>query len=181
MLWDDRAVKTITSSAEECGPVNAEKVQAAVRTTLAGWSSLMEQAIIERLAQDRAPDQAAPVYFLVCPERQSIWLPEGEEPLLPKGVALSGVAPSDWAAIDWDAFDPLAVVNREVLAWLADRWAAACGPERFGPAFAYHADPMGYRSDQPPREPLYDLARKAWVREELPLRSASQPGDSIPF
>jgi len=161
--------------------VNAEGLRAAVTTSLAGWNSLAEQAIIKQLAQYRAPGQTSPVYFLVCPERQSIWLPEGEEPILPKGVALSGVDPSDWAGIDWDALDALAVVNDELLAWLADRWAAAGGPERFGPAFAYHADPMGYRSYEPPREPLYDLALRAWVREELPSGRTSQPGGSLPF
>jgi hypothetical protein len=151
-----------------------------VRGVLAGLGSAVEQAIIDQLSRRGETGSESAVFFLVCPHRYGIWLLEEEEPVLPPDRIISGLGSWYRQAVQDEQFDAQADVRREVLPWLADRWAAVKGPGRLGRAIAFYDDPMS--GECKPCQPWYDLEQRRWVWDEAPSgdRPRPQSGD-IPF
>jgi hypothetical protein len=125
--------------------VTEDEFRELVRRALADLDGVVEQAIGEQATRRCGEGLGRAVFFLVCPHQYGVWLLDEVEPILSPGQLPDRLGSSYRQAVEAEKFDADADVRRELLPWLADRWATVGGPDRLGPAFAIYEDPMVVR------------------------------------
>lgn len=130
------------------------EMRAGIREALRSLNTIAETAICREIAAPIDLGHSQRLQFEACPNFFGIKVVQTEEEVLPDSAVQDAIPPELRAAAESADLDVFAGIEAELPPWLAERWQAVGGPDRYRPAYLlFHgcAD-----------EPRYDLEQRRW-------------------